>query len=142
MRHLFMALVLALLWPLAGWTQGAAPTGLAELLAANRDLLERPARATTGPFLEALIATGDPAVPGLVRAWADRRLHLRAADGAPFLENPDGSFAHALSGAPPAPDDALEQLRPGGSARAVMAAALVRFDLTDPDTARRRSAVE
>jgi urea transport system permease protein len=139
-------LALALLMPLATVAQAqTAARSLAEVLAENRETLERPQRASVGPLLEAIVATGDPNAPALLEAWADRRLYLRKDDGTAFIGQGSGTLqlTDAATGqdAGSAPAAEFDQLRPGGGVRAAIASALVQFQLSDPDRSRRDAAL-
>jgi urea transport system permease protein len=142
MRSFLMAVlaVLALLIPMS------ARADLAQVLADNRALIEKASRQTIGPVIGAIVATGDPAVPGLLTAWADRGLGIRKADGT-FLQITEvpGAYAlrDALTGAEvgEAPRAEIEQLRPNAGVRGLIAAALVGFQLSAPDRAQRAAAL-
>ncbi|MCU0901920.1 MAG: urea ABC transporter permease subunit UrtB, partial [Cypionkella sp.] len=146
MRAAFAAAVLALLTllPLMAFAQNAA--SLATLLADNRDQIERPSRQTIGPVIAALANSGDPQAAAFLAAWADRGVGLRKADGAFFLitETDGGYSLRALDGteAGTAPRADITELRPNAGVRAIIATALVQFQLTDPDPARRLAAID
>ncbi len=138
-----------MIWLLAGlWLIGAQPATaqLADVLAENRALIERSSRQTIGAAIEALVATADPAVPGLLQAWADRGLGIRKSDGAFFfIREVPGAFAlrDVVTGAEAGevPRAEIEALRPNSGVRGLLAAALVEFRLVDPDPAQRRAAL-
>ena len=93
---------LALLVPIfLAPTPGLAQTA-AEIVAQNRDQIEKPSRQTIGPVIAALAASGDAMADDILSAWADKRLVIRKADGAMFLAQPEGDgFAlTALDGTP------------------------------------------
>ena len=123
-----------------------ARADLAAALAQYGDQIANPSRQTIGPAIAALVDTGDPAVPRLLAAWADRQLGQRKADGAFFIiaEVP-GAFAltDPLTGADAgqAPRADITPLRPNAGVRGLIASALVTFQLTDPDPAQRRAAL-
>lgn len=125
---------------------GMARADLAAVLAANGDQIAEPKRQTIGPVIEALIATADPAVARLLTAWEARELGRRKADGAFFIlkEAADGwSLTDPLTGADAgtAAKSDVAQLKPNAGVRGVIAAALVQFQLSDPDPATRASAL-
>lgn len=142
MRSILMA-VLAML---ALVVAVPARADLAQVLADNRALIEKPSRQTIGPVIAAIVATADPAVPGLLQAWADRALGVRKADGVFFVvtEAP-GTFRlrDALSGADAGevPRADIEHLRPNAGVRGLLATALVGFQLSAPDPAQRTAAL-
>ena len=142
MRAVLAALVaLVLCLPTAALAQTAA-----EVLEANRAQVEKPSRQTIGPVIAALVATGDPRAAAILTAWADRALGLRKSDNAIVILNPDGE-GFALT----APDGTalgtaakseVTELRPNAGVRGLIATALVQFQLTDPDPARRAAALD
>ncbi|WP_101340584.1 urea ABC transporter permease subunit UrtB [Cereibacter azotoformans] len=138
-----LILLTVLLAPLSVLAQG---TPAAQILSENRALVERASRQTIGPVIEALAASGDPAAVTILDAWANRGLGLREADGAFFLIAPaEGGWALTeLDGtlAGTAAKAEIDQLRPNSGVRGLIATALVRFQLADPDPARRSAAME
>ena len=133
MRHLLLALLLLCL-PLPALAQD-----LAGLLATHRAQIEKPSRTSIGPVIEAL-ATANGAA--LLAAWADRRLGL-AGDRFVILEG--DTARDAVNGAEVRGEAAtrgIRALRPNSGVRALIASALVRFDLTDADPARRAAALD
>ncbi len=143
MPRVFAALVAALilLTPLAALAQDAA-----RILGDNRALVERASRTTIGPVIDALAASGDPVVAEVLAAWADKGLGVRKADGAFFLIAPTaaGWDLRGLDGraAGPTAKADITDLKPNAGVRALIQSALVRFQLTDPDSARRIAALD
>jgi urea transport system permease protein len=142
MRRFFLGLLMGL------WGLGLAPAqaDLAGVLTENRGLIEKASRQTIAPVIAAMVDTADPAVPALLQAWADRGLGIRKADGAFFFirEIPNAfALRDALTAAEAgeAPRAEIEALRPNAGVRGLIAAALVQFQLTDPDPAQRRAAL-
>jgi len=120
--------------------------GLADLLTTERAQIEKPSRQTIGPVIDAIVATGDPAAAAMLRAWADRGLGLRKADGA-FLriaKTADGWALTTLEGqdAGTAAKADIVELKPNAGVRDLIGAALVQFTLSDPDPAQRARALE
>ena len=142
MRAVFAAFIAALLtlMPAALAAQTAA-----ELLVENRALVEKPSRQTIGPVIEALAASGDPQAATILAAWADKGLGVRKSDGAFVLisATADGYAVTLLDGtdAGTAPKADITELRPNSGVRGVIATALVQFQLSDPDPARRTDAL-
>ncbi|SNX72028.1 amino acid/amide ABC transporter membrane protein 1 (HAAT family) [Cereibacter ovatus] len=138
-----LILVAALVSALPALAQG---TPAAQILSENRALIEKASRQTIGPVIEALAASGDPAAATILAAWADRSLGLRKADGSFVLIAPaNGGWALSdLAGTPAgtAPKAEIAQLRPNSGVRGLIATALVRFQLADPDPVRRAQALQ
>ncbi|MFN6977176.1 MAG: urea ABC transporter permease subunit UrtB [Gemmobacter sp.] len=147
MRILIAAL--ALLGALAASLAAAQPLRaqtLAAILDEDAALIARASRTTIGPVLARILATGDPAAQRLLEAWADRQLWQRKADGAFFIVPADReplALTDPATGAPAgtAARAEMEPLRPNAGVRALIAAALVQFQLIDADPARRAAAL-
>ncbi|WP_299904409.1 urea ABC transporter permease subunit UrtB [uncultured Paracoccus sp.] len=129
MRHLLLSLLLLFAAP-------AFAQDLASVLTTHRDQILKPSRQTIGPVIEALAAAGPEAGP-VLEAWADRRLGL-VDDRFVIL---DGETARDAATGAIVPGEA-KALKPNSGVRGLISAALVQFQLTDPDPARRRAALE
>lgn len=145
MIRLLLPLLLALCLAMPGFAQ-SSPSTLPEILSAERAKIEKPSRQTIGPVIDAIVATGDPAAAGLLRAWADKRLGLRKADGALFLleKTADGWALTAPDGAAAgtAAKAEIVELKPNAGVRELIGAALVQFTLSDPDPVQRARALQ
>jgi urea transport system permease protein len=126
----------------------AAPVSaqtVSEILTENRALVEKASRQTIAPVIDALAASGDPEAAAVLAAWADKGLGVRKADGAFFLigKSADGWSLRNLDGtdAGTAAKSDIGELRPNSGVRGLIASALVRFQLSDPDRARRVDAL-
>ncbi|WP_028031414.1 urea ABC transporter permease subunit UrtB [Gemmobacter nectariphilus] len=142
MRALAAAIFAALLLlsPLAAQAQTAA-----DILTANRALVEKSSRQTIGPVIETLAASGDPQAAAILSAWADKGLGIRKSDGAFLLISASGA-GYALtsldgSDAGTAPKSDITELRPNAGVRGLIATALVQFQLSDPDRSQREAAL-
>ncbi|SDX19622.1 urea ABC transporter permease subunit UrtB [Paracoccus sanguinis] len=116
----------------------ATSAPLAEALATHADQIARPSRQTVAPAIAALAAAGGAEV---LSAWQDRRLG-RTPDGRFVIvaaDTPD-TATDALTGAPVTAE--WEVLKPNSGVRALIAAALVPAQLSDPDPARRAAALD
>lgn len=142
MRFLLRAAItfLLLALPFVSLAQTAA-----DILVQNSGQVIKPSRQTIGPLIDALAESGDPAAVRILSAWAEKRLGLRESDGAFFLisEAPGGWALTDLAGADAgvAARAEITQLKPNSGVRGVIAAALVRFQLSDPDPVLRAEAV-
>jgi urea transport system permease protein len=134
--------VAALCWfaPLPSLAQEAA-----RIVQENRALIEKPSRQTIGPVIAELAASGDAMADDILSAWVDRRLVIRKSDGAMFvaIAEGDGFALTALDGtdAGTAAKADLTELKPNAGVRGLIATALVQFTLSDPDPAKRQSAL-
>ena len=117
----------------------------AQVLAANRALVEKASRQTIAPVIDALVASGDPAASAVLSAWAEKGLGLRKSDGIFFLITADGGgyALHDLAGteAGNASKSDIIELKPNAGVRGMIATALVQFTLSDPDPAKRADAL-
>ena len=143
MRRVFLSLAAILLMALPGFAQDRAAI---DILADNRDLIEKPTRAKIAPVITELANSGDALAATILAAWVDRGLGLRKADGVFFLieANDNGWALRDLTGADAgvaAKSDVVE-LRPNAGVRGLIATALVQFTLSDPDPARRADALQ
>jgi urea transport system permease protein len=124
------------------------PSGIQELLREQGDLIAESSRRTIGPAIDALAASGLPEAREVLERWQERELYLEEGTGRfVFGEEIDRStlrLTEIASGEPigVASDDGWEELRPNAGIRGLIAAALVRFQLTDPDPAIRREALD
>ena len=146
MRTLILALLAALMLglPHLASAQSAART-VAEILDQNRALVEKPSRQTIGPVIEALGASSDPLAAEILAAWAEKGLGIRKSDGAFVLLTPttDGYALRGVDGTDSgtAAKSDVTELKPNSGVRGLIATALVRFQLTDPDRTRREAAL-
>jgi urea transport system permease protein len=142
MRRLILAL--AAVFAVIGGLSASAE-GVADLLALHRDQIEKPSRQTIGPVIADLAASGDPQAAAVLAAWAEKGLGIRKSDGAFFLiaKTPDGWTLRDLGGADAgtAPKSDVIELKPNAGVRGLIATALVQFQLSDPDRARRAGAL-
>ncbi|MEM6846500.1 MAG: urea ABC transporter permease subunit UrtB [Pseudomonadota bacterium] len=124
-----------------------APTPLEALLLQNSELVARSSRRTVGPAIDAIAGSGIEGADVVLQRWMDRELFVRAEDGRFFLADRDGDdyvLRHVLTGEElgRAGRRDVKQVRPNRGVQRVIASALVRFQLTDPDPAARVAAVE
>ena len=129
-------------------TQGARAQSLQDILQDNAEQVTDPSRRTVGDFLDLLVASGLPEVPRFLETWGARELYQREADGLfVYVEDPDAdpvvlidiSTGEAIG---EADDSTLDQLRPNGGVRRVIAGAMVQFQLAAEDPAARLAALE
>lgn len=141
MRAILMAFLACLILALP-----ARAESLAEILETNAADIAKPSRQTIGPVIEAMAGSGDPMAATLLEAWADKRLGQRKSDKAFFLLSPDadGYALTDLTGASAgrAAKSEITELKPNAGVRGLIASALVQFTLSDPDPARRASALD
>ncbi|MEL6960060.1 MAG: urea ABC transporter permease subunit UrtB [Pseudomonadota bacterium] len=137
--------LLCVLWLFA--TCGAAlAQDVQSILQSHADEVAKPSRNSVGVVLDDLVASGLPQVSDFLEQWADRMVWqddatgrfvivIDEADTLTFRDIDTGEMGTAS-------EDAFTQLRPNGGVRRVIGTALVQFQLSDPDIARRQAALD
>jgi len=125
----------------------AFSTDLQPILQENAKSIERPSRKTVGSIIDTLFASGAEGVPAFLSHWRNKEIWLRREDGLFFVgPNTHGDIelknidTGASEGTYSSRD--LKQVKPNSGVRSVIGAALVRFQLSDPDPDVRASAIE
>ncbi|MEM7471723.1 MAG: urea ABC transporter permease subunit UrtB [Pseudomonadota bacterium] len=139
MRRIFLAVAILL-----GTALAAPAQTVQEILQTHADEVAKPSRKSVGVVLEDLIASGLPQVPVFLEAWSAKNI-WQSPEGTFFFANKSGdtlALSDIDTGAESsAPDDGFKQLKPNGGVRRVIGTALVQFQLSDPDPARRADAL-
>ncbi|APZ51421.1 urea ABC transporter permease subunit UrtB [Salipiger abyssi] len=147
LRALFLAFALVLCLCLPGSRAAAQTQDLQAILQTHAEEVASPGRRSVGTVIDALVASGLPAVPQFLERWADRSVYRRDSDGLFYYAEENGdtySLTDISTGAEAgtAPSTEMTEIRPNGGVRRVIATALVQFQLSDPDIARRRDALD
>ena len=148
-RLLAAVLLTALAAPLVAQSgeQSETMTPIQTLLQEHRALIEKSSRKTIAPAIDALASSGLTEAQTVLERWQAKELWQRKDDKLFFLAEKDGK-SYVLRDITTGADvgtyekKALKQLKPNSGVRAMIGAALVRFQLTDPDPARRTAALE
>jgi len=139
MRPLFLALAVCL----ASVTSSQAQD-LQAILQTHADELAKPSRNSVGVVLDDLVASGLPQVPTFLEQWSEKNV-WQQEDGMFFIAREQGddlALRDVDTGAETTqPKHSFTQLKPNGGVRRVIGTALVQFQLSDPDLARRETAV-
>ncbi|MBP1807266.1 urea ABC transporter permease subunit UrtB [Rubellimicrobium aerolatum] len=140
-----MRLLLVLLVTL--WASAASAQSLQDLLQADPEAISDPSRRTVGEVLGRLVDSGLPEVPAFLQHWQAKEVVQRRSDGLFFVGEPDGDghILHDVSNgaeAGRAGPREVEELKPNAGVRGVIGSALIRFQLSDPDPARRQAALD
>lgn len=143
----FFIILFAFLRPALAQDIGVNFGPVQSLLQENRALIEDSSRRTIGPAIDALGSSGLERAQAFLEAWQERHVYLREADGlfviGADIEGTDQAIdvdtADVLA---PITRDGFTQLRPNGGVRSMIGAALVQFQLTDPDPIRRNGALD
>ncbi len=144
MKSLFLALLSAVLLTTAAPAMAGT---VQEVLQEQRTLIEKSSRRTVGPAIDALVTSELPQMQAVLEAWQAKEMWQRKEDGWFFAaaKNADGSYAlHRFEDGTKVGDyakGALKQLKPNSGVRAMIATALVQYQLSDPDVAKRADAL-
>ncbi|WP_353399530.1 urea ABC transporter permease subunit UrtB [Pseudophaeobacter arcticus] len=154
MRTSFLAGLLVLLSSLAALAQQVSPqtnltqsAAMQSLLQEQSALILKSSRKTIAPAIAAIADSGLPQAQAVLQAWQVKALWMRKSDGLFFrgekLESKsyrlfDFDTGEAIGDA--AKSD-LKQIKPNSGIRALIATALVQFQLSDPDPSRRQEAL-
>ena len=153
-HRLLAACLLILLLPAAVMAQETEELSeIQALLQEHREIIEDSSRRTIGPAIDAIAASGIPAAQDVLERWQARELWQRTDDGLFFFtedagEDADGEDLLTLidiatgDEVGTALEDDMDQLRPNSGIQRMMAAALVRFQLTDPSVIVRTEALD
>ncbi|GIT90009.1 branched-chain amino acid ABC transporter permease [Jannaschia pagri] len=142
-----MRLILALVLMLTGLPAMAQNGPVQTLLQTYADDIAKPSRRTIQPVLDDLAASGLPAMPSFLEAWADKGIVQRDEDGLFFYGTREGDI-YVLRSVEDGSDAGevgrreASELKPNAGVRRLIGTALVQFQLNDPDPARRRAALE
>lgn len=142
-RHL-LAAALTLLTALPVLAQ---ETPVQDLLQTHRALIEKSSRKTIQPAIDALAASGLPQAQAVLQAWQDKDMWQREADGLFFKAEKIDKKTYRLTDfdngrtVGEADKSTLDQQKPNSGIRALIGSALVQFQLSDPDPARRLDAL-
>ena len=120
---------------------------LQALLQTHSDEVLSPGRRSVGVVLEDLVQSGLPQALPFLEAWRDREIVQRGSDGLFFRAEGRGAEITLYDldtgdAAGTAPSSDLTESRPNGGVRRAIGDALVQFQLSDPDIAKRRAAVD
>ena len=143
MQRAFIAFLLLVALHLPAWAQ----TGpMQAILQDHRDAILKSSRTTIGPVIDAVAASGLPQAKAVLEAWQAKDMWLREADGLFFRAEKSGDV-YALfdfdtdAQIGEAEKNDLKQIKPNSGIRALIATALVQFQLSDPVRANRLAAL-
>lgn len=143
-RSLFAACLMLLTCPFAAQAQDRT---IQDVLQEHRVEIEKSSRKTIGPAIDAIANSGLPAAQTVLQKWQDKDMWQRKADGLFFYATPGAGGSYTLfdfddgTEVGVADKGDLDQLKPNSGIRAMIGAALVQFQLNDPNPARRRDAL-
>ncbi len=125
----------------------AQAQSLQDVLQANSENVEKPSRRTVEDVIAALEDAGAAGIPTFLESWRDKNIYMREEDRVFFraVEDGDGLILTDLDtevSTTVADDDGFKQIKPNAGVRRVINAALVQFQLSDPDETRRIAALD
>ena len=128
--------------------EGDGPRTIQDVLQENGEIIAKGSRRSIGPAIDAIAGSGLPMAQTVLERYQEKELWIRESDGRFFYveEGDDDTYTliDIVSGEPAgtAGKRELDQLKPNSGIRGMVGAALVRFQLTDPDPAVRREALD
>ncbi|WP_163846484.1 urea ABC transporter permease subunit UrtB [Pseudooceanicola aestuarii] len=117
------------------------------ILQTHADIIEKSSRRSIGPAIDAIAASGLPQAQVVLETWQAKDMWQRLDDGL-FVAARKEDGGYRLTDFDTGADlglvdkDTIDQLKPNSGIRAMIGAALVRFQLSDPDPARRVAALD
>ena len=118
-----------------------------DVLQSQRELIEKSSRLTIGPAIDAITQSRLPQMQAVLEAWQAKEMWQRKTDGFFFAATKNADRTYALhdfedgSSVGNFASGDLKQLKPNSGVRAMIATALVQFQLSDTDIAKRRDAL-
>ncbi|MEG3661868.1 urea ABC transporter permease subunit UrtB [Celeribacter halophilus] len=118
-----------------------------DVLQEHAEVIVKSSRKTIAPAIEALAGSGLPAAQDVLQAWQSKDMWQRQSDGLFFKAEKRDSKTYELfdfttgQSVGSVEKSDLKQLKPNSGIRAMIGAALVQFQLNDPDPERRRAAI-
>ena len=126
----------------------AQQSPIQDLLQEHRATLEKSSRKTIGPAIDALRDSGLPEAQQVLEKWQAKEIWQRKANGLFFFAEKIDAKTYRLidiatgADAGTYPKSDLDQLKPNSGIRGMIGAALVQFQLMDPDPAKRQEALD
>ncbi|MFK7944715.1 MAG: urea ABC transporter permease subunit UrtB [Paracoccaceae bacterium] len=144
-----LPLLLLLVTMLSGAPAAAQePSAIQGLLQTQGELIRKGSRKTIQPAIDTLASSGLGQAQTVLERWQAREMWSRKADALfVFGETVDSNTIRIFDVGNGIeigvfPKKEFRQLKPNGGVRAMIGAALVRFQLLDPDPAKRNAALE
>ncbi len=143
MKRLFFACLAVLAWASVGHAEGP----LQDILQEHRALIEKPSRKTISPAIDDIATSGLEQAQRMLQAWEAKNLWQRSEDGLFFIGKAQGKSLvlkdiDTGEELPETEKSAADQLKPNAGVRRLISSALVQFQLSDPNEARRLDALE
>lgn len=146
LKHLLIAAVALLL--LTGHARAQGGTGpMQAVLQEHAEIIAQSSRRTIQPAIDAVADSGLSQAQVVLQTWQAREMWQRMSDGLFFRVQEDGDTLRLFDfdtgdeiGTAPKAD--MDQIKPNSGIQSIIGTALVSFQLSDPDPARRASALD
>ena len=124
----------------------ASAQNLQPILQAHADEVAKPSRSSVNGVLDDLATSGSPRAAVFLEQWAEKNVWRNEDSGHFFFAREKGDTL-ALEDIDTgkettAPAQGFTQIKPNGGVRRVIGTVLVKFQLSDPDPERRKSALD
>ena len=132
---------------LSGMIASAQDASLQLVLQEHRELIAKSSRKTIAPAIDAIAESGVPQAQTMLEQWAEKNIWMRKSDGMFFICEKVDAKTYVLTDIDTddvmgkASKSDLKQLKPNSGVRAMIQTALVQFQLSDPNPARRQDAL-
>ncbi|UWR03736.1 urea ABC transporter permease subunit UrtB [Ruegeria conchae] len=129
-------------------TANAQEAGLQPILQEHQEIIAKSSRKTIKPAIDAIASSGLPQAQVMLETWAAKNMWMRKSDGLFFSGQKGEGRSYELTDFDTGEvvgtfeKTELKQLKPNSGIRAMIGTALVRFQLTDPDRAKRLAALQ
>ncbi len=129
-------------------TANAQEAGLQPILQDHQEIIAKSSRKTIKPAIDAIASSGLPQAQVMLEIWAAKNMWMRKSDGLFFSGQKGEGRSYELIDFDTGEvvgtfeKTELKQLKPNSGIRAMIGTALVRFQLTDPDRAKRLAALQ
>ena len=134
--------------PPAAGAPGANMTPIEQVLLTHTEIIRKSSRRTIQPAIDALRDSGLPEAALVLERWREKRLWARESDGRFFTVETEDRKTYTLRHVATdevlgvARRDDLKEIKPNSGIRGLISAALVRFQLSDPDPDTRRASLD
>ncbi|MEM8877437.1 MAG: urea ABC transporter permease subunit UrtB [Pseudomonadota bacterium] len=134
--------------PPAAGTPGANLAPIEQVLLTHTEIIQKSSRRTIQPAIDALRDSGLPEAALVLERWREKQLWARKSDGRFFTVETDDRKTYTLRHVATdevlgtAQRDDLKEIKPNSGIRGLISAALVQFQLSDPDPDVRRASLD
>ncbi|TKZ15476.1 urea ABC transporter permease subunit UrtB [Shimia litoralis] len=128
-------------------TASAQDADIQPILQEHQSVIAKGSRKTIGPAIHAIATSGSSKAQSVLETWAAKDMWMRKSDGMFFIGKQAEAKTYVLTDFDSGkvvgtfPKQALKQLKPNSGIRGMIGAALVQFQLMDPDKDKRQDAL-